>query len=120
MGRGHGVLVMVACWGGIGVNPSHLQKGGDLPRKARTIRALDHAPNLLLHLCTYPYYNALRRNTLDAVQEIEDSEDSRQKRRLPRRFVLFRINERNMCNLLWINSFNPWKQPRTWSQNKKT
>ena len=96
MGRGHGVLVMVACWGGIGANPSYLRKGRVLPRKAQTIQAIDHAPNILLHLCTLPYYNALLRNTLDAVQEIENSEDPQQKRGLARRLFYSR-STREIC-----------------------
>ena len=73
-----------------------MREGGEamLQRvKARTIRAIDHVPDLLLHLCTFPYYHALRRNTLDAVQEIEDSGDAQHKRSLTRRFLLFKINE---------------------------
>ncbi|KAL8874769.1 MAG: hypothetical protein Q9198_006781 [Flavoplaca austrocitrina] len=61
--------------------------------KAGAIRALGHAPHLLLQLCTLPYYHALRRNTLDAVQAIEDSGDLGQRRSLTRRFILFKINE---------------------------
>ena len=106
--------------GRYGANLSYLQEGRFLPRKVRTIRAIDRGPDLLLCLYTLPYYNPLWRNTLDAVQEIEDSEDALQKRRLARRFVLFKINERDMCMLQWIDSFNLWKQPRAQSQNKKT
>lgn len=64
---------------------------------------IQHAPHLLLRLCTFPYYNALRRNTLDAVQAIDDvgeteqgkteQEKTEQKRNLARRFILFKINE---------------------------
>ena len=48
---------------------------------------------VLLPICAFPYYSALRRNTLDAVEAIFDEHDPSMRNDLVCRFLRFKINE---------------------------
>ncbi|KAL8765063.1 MAG: hypothetical protein Q9194_006693 [Teloschistes cf. exilis] len=49
--------------------------------------------SILLHIFAFPYYAALKSNTLDVVEKINDETNSTAQDKLVKRFVLSRINE---------------------------
>ncbi|KAL8635049.1 MAG: hypothetical protein Q9228_007422 [Teloschistes exilis] len=52
--------------------------------------------SILLHIFAFPYYAALKSNTLDVVEKINDETNSTAQDKLVKRFVLSRINESNI------------------------
>ena len=61
--------------------------------KAKWTELLINLPNTILRVPTFFYYNALKRNTLDAIQAINDELDPDRKDALIYRFLRFKINE---------------------------
>ena len=56
-------------------------------------QVLDITPHILLRISTFPYYNALKRNTLDSIEAINNTNNPDKKGVLVRRFLRFKSNE---------------------------
>lgn len=54
---------------------------------------LSQALNLLLHIVAFPYYTALKFNTLNLIEDIINENETQRRNALVKRFVRSKLNE---------------------------